>query len=367
MTNNRKRLATSSDVAEAAGVSRATVSNVFSGSRYVSPDLSARVKNAALELKYQPHGIARSLVAHTTKSVGLLVPRIFSTFYPPIISAVEQTLGRAGYSIILCESTEDPLQEEKMVRVLAEKRVDGFIWVPCGEENLSLMGSLAESGFPVVVVDRSIHTDAFDMVVSDNERAGQLGAEYLLGLGYRRISILTFSQKHAPARERLLGFRKAHQSAGVPVDESLVCVAGTPEYQSAGECLANLLKGSRAPQAILACSDLLTLAALQESRRAGLAIPRDIAIIGFDDSPWAAFVDPPLTVLTQDATGLGKQAAGLLLKRLSGKRQPRPQIVKLPISFVKRSSCSSVGELSTPVAVYLGSDSLAGPAALERR
>jgi LacI family transcriptional regulator len=335
----KRELATSEDVARLASVSRATVSNFLSGSKYVSPELAERVQAAIRQLNYRPHGIARSLAARKTYSIGLLVPRISSSFYPPIVSAVESTVGKAGYSIILGESCESAATEETMLRVLAEKRVDGIVWVPCSTRNLPFAHSLSASGFPVVIVDRRLDTNELDMVVSDNEGAGKSGTRYLLSLGYRRILIFSFSQSHAPARERLRGYHGALREAGIEEEDSLVCIVGTPDYGDASEKLASILRGTHRPEAIFACSDVLTFVAMQECRRAELSLPEDIAILGFDDSPWGAFVDPPLTVMTQDTRNLGALAAKILLERLEKRREGNPQLVELPVTLVKRTSC----------------------------
>ena len=339
-SGGKLELATSDDVARLARVSRATVSNYLSGSKYVSPRLAQRVAKAVKMLNYRPHGIARSLASRKTYSIGLLVPRISSSFYPRIVSAVESTVGKAGYSIILGESCENVSTEERMLKVLAEKRVDGIVWVPCSARNLAFAHSLSASGFPVVVVDRRLDTNELDIVTSDNSGAGRDGTRYLLSLGYRRILLFSFSQNHAPARDRLRGYHDALKEADMGEDDSLVCIAGTPDYGDAIEKLAYVLDRSRKPEAIFACSDVLTQMTLAECRRAGLVPPRDIAILGFDDSPWGAFVDPPLSVMTQDTQGMGAVAARILLDRL---RKPREEgdskLVELPVTLVRRASC----------------------------
>ena len=339
MSGLKRKLATSEDVARLAEVSRATVSNYLNGSKYVSPELAERVQAAVRQLSYRPHGIARSLASRKTYSIGLLVPRISSSFYPPIVSAVESTVGKAGYSIILGESRESVSVEERMLRVLAEKRVDGIVWVPCSSRNLAFAHSLSATGFPVVIVDRRLDTSELDMVVSDNEGAGRIGGRYLLSLGFRRILVFSFSQNHAPARERVSGYREALREAGIEAEDSLACVVGTPDYGDASEKLASILQGANRPEAIFACSDVLTFVAMREARGAGLSLPRDLAILGFDDSPWGAFVDPPLTVMTQDTSNMGTIAARILLDRLTKKRPANPKLIELPVTLVKRSSC----------------------------
>jgi DNA-binding LacI/PurR family transcriptional regulator len=128
------------------------------------------------------------------------------------------------------------------------------------------------------------------------------------------------------------------RESGIEAEGSLVCTV-TPDYGDAGRKLATILRRAHRPEAIFACSDVLTLAAVQESRRAGLSVPGDIAILGFDDSQWGAFVDPPLSVMTQDARNLGSLAARILLDRLEKKKVNHPQLVELPVTLVERASC----------------------------
>ncbi len=352
MSVRRNELATSEDVARLARVSRATVSNVVSGSKFVSRKLSRRVQAAIRQLNYRPHGVARSLASRKTYSIGLIVPRASSSVYPPIISAVEETVSGAGYNIILTESCESPDTEEKMLRVLAEKRVDGIVWVPCCARSLPLAHSLSSSGFPVIIVDRRLSTRQLDTVVSDNRGAGRTGTQYLLSMGYRRILIVTWSQGHAPARDRLRGYLEALKDAGIRGEDSLICNVITPEYGgNASAIFESALRRADKPEAIFACSDLLTLNAVQECRRRGLAVPDDIAILGFDDSPWGGFVHPPLTVLTQDTRGLGAIAAEILMERLQDTKERRAQFVELPVTLVKRASCGEGDRIAAPSTV----------------
>jgi LacI family transcriptional regulator len=334
-------LPTSVDVAALAGVSRATVSNVINKTKYVSPELRQRVNSAIRALNYRPHGIARSLAARKTFSIAVLVPRIASTFYPPIISSAEKVLATRGYSIILCDSDENTLTEEKNIRLIGEKRVDGLIWVPCDVRNTAVVQSLRASGMSVVVLDRRLTTNDFSTVTSDNLSAGKLAAEYLIEKGFKRIAILTFAQEHAPARERLEGFRAACIGAGIELPERFICIATQPELPSACEKLSLILRSVERPEALFACSDLLTLAAVKEARAAHLEIPGDIAILGFDDSQWGPYISPPLSVITQDRQGLGTLAAHLLLKEIEKKRPLPPELIELPVTIVERGSCQS--------------------------
>ncbi len=336
---------TSKDVAKLAGVSRATVSNVLSGAKYVSPELVKKVEDAVRKLNYRPHGIARSLVSKKTFSIGVLVPRINSSFYPPMISAIENKFSEAGYSTILCESAENPENEFEMLRVLSEKRVDGLIWVPSGEKNIGFVRSIDASGTPVIVLDRRLRGLDFDTVISDNRTAGKIATEHLIGLGNSKILIITFPTSHAPSQQRVEGYKAALKKAGLPVEESKILIVEEPEAENASRVLKKVFSEKEYPQAIFACTDLLTLAVLREATAAGIAIPEEMALIGFDDSPWGAFIQPPLTVITQDAQSLGSKAAGLLFDRIQGTRNDRPEEFIIPVKLIVRNSCGEKGNI----------------------
>ena len=322
-------MVTSKDVAKLAGVSRATVSNVLSGTKYVSPELVKRVQDAVKKLNYRPHGIARSLVEKKTYSIGVLVPRIASTFYPPIVSEIEEVFAEKGYSIILCNSHEDCAREEVMLQVLSEKRVDGLIWVPCGEKNVAFVRSLNESGTPVVIVDRRVNTGLFDSVESDNYQAGVIAGKHLLALGWKKPLVLTFSLNINTARDRVKGFKDIFKSHEIEIDHEYVISLSTPEYEHAMEDIPELLK-KLSFDSIFACSDLLTLAIVSTALRLGMNIGKDIGILGFDDSPWGSNVVTPLTVITQDTLGLGLNAARLLERRLGTEGELEFERISLP-------------------------------------
>jgi LacI family transcriptional regulator len=342
-------MVTSADVSTLAGVSRATVSHVINKTSYVSPELTRRVEAAIKQLNYRPDAIARSLAARRTFTVGVLVARLSSAFYPPLISALESTLSRDGYSIVLCDSHEDERIEERNLRILAERRADGIIWVPCSQNNVQFVRKLAESGTSVVVVDRRVVGDQFDTVVTANEHAGYVATRYLLDRNFRRIAIVTFSQIHSPARERCDGYRRALTESAIPVDEDLVCVVDNryldysdTDLSTAVEKTVALLNRNRRPEAIIACSDLLTLSVVESTRKAGLKIPSDIAVLGFDHSPWSAFIDPPLSIVTQQTREMGVEAAKVLLRSLRKKRPIRPRdpvLKKLEPQLLQRQSC----------------------------
>jgi LacI family transcriptional regulator len=341
-------MVTSQDVSALARVSRATVSHVINKTGYVSPELAKRVEAAVKQLNYRPNAIARSLAARRTHTVGVSVACLSSAFYPPLLSGLERTLSREGYSIMLCDSHEDEGIEENNLRILAERRVDGIIWVPCSQNNVEFVRKLAESGRSIVVMDRRVVGDEFDTVMSANKHAGYIATKYLLDRNFRRIAIVTFSLIHSPARERYEGYLQALAESGIAADEGLVCVVDNhldvleADTNSAIEKIAALLRSSSRPQAIFACTDSLTASVVESIRKVGLRIPSDIAVLGFDRSPWSAFVDPPISVVAQQTRQMGIEAAKVLLRNLKKKKQAlrrRPVLRQLQAQLLPRQSC----------------------------
>jgi len=333
-------MSTSKDVARIAGVSRATVSNVINRTRYVSPQLARSVREAIAQLNYYTHGIARSLVARKTYSIGIVVARLSSSFYPSLLSAIESTISRKGYSMILLDSHEDEGVEKRNLRILAEKRVDGVLWVPCSDKNVESAQNLSRMDVPIIQVDRRIADYELDSITSDNEAAGREAVRHFLRIGCSRIAVLTFCQQHSPARERLQGYLLALEEAGIEINDEYVCIAENPEYEDAEKKVVELLKKRPRVEAIFACSDTLTIAALAGIRRIGLRIPKDVKLLGFDDSPWCDFSDPPVSVITQNTKDMGVISSTLLLQKMSKKGAGDSfETVKIPTRLIKRRSC----------------------------
>lgn len=327
------------DVADRAGVSRATVSAVVNRNKYVSPELTARVLAAISELNYEPNGIARSLKVKETRTLGLVIPDIMSPFYGPLVRAIEDTAIKHGYTIVLGNSAESSSREAKLLSSLREKRVDGVLLVPCSTENQPLVERMMSVGTPVVFVDRRISGMAVDMVVSDNVRGGYLATSHLLAHGYRRIGFVTFPLRASPSHDRLEGYRMALEKAGVGIEEGLILVVGTSGEKRASAELSSLLDGPSRPEALVACSQATSLLVLRELTKRGLRVPTDVALIGYDDSDWSAFLYSPLTVVRQQEYRMGTRATELLVCRVSGKGRGAPQEVILDVEMVVRASC----------------------------
>lgn len=325
------------DIARQAGVSTATVSRVLNSKGGVSPDLEARVLGAVRELGYEPNVLARSLRLKRTHTIGVLVSDITNPFFAEVVRGLEDVAHRNGYSLILCNAEEDPDKERHYLRLLRSKRVDGiaYSWSGSGPEEAL---RTSELGIPLVCLDRRQDGVAADAVLVQNREGAREAVLHLASHGYRRVAVITGPLSITTGAERLEGYRQAVQEAGLATDETLIRMADF-SLEGGRRATVELLHLSDPPDALFVGNNVMTIGSLQVLREAGLAIPGQMALIGFDDMPWAALIEPPLTVVAQPAYRLGTTAAGLLFERiLTGDDMP-PAELRLNTRLIRRASC----------------------------
>lgn len=330
---------TITDVARKAGVSTSTVSHVINETRYVSDEVKQRVHAAMKDLNYQPNVIARSLRTRETQTVGVVVSDITNPFFTSIVRAIEDEVLKQGYNIILCDTDEKPEREQVYLRLLMGRRVDGLIVAP-SSGNADLLQLAIESGYPTVLLDRSIPGLDADVVLSDNEGGAFDAVSYLIGIGHRRIGIIAGRLEVSTGADRMAGYVRAIKAHGIPVDESLIEVAQF-KREIAYEKTREMLARSEPPTALFVCNNAMTAGAMAAIKAAGKKVPKDISVVGFDDSEWAALMDPPLTVVAQPIVELGTRAAQLLMRRISGGRVKTPRAIVLKPELIVRGSCAS--------------------------
>lgn len=328
------------DVARDARVSTATVSRVLSGKNPVSDEFRERVLDAVERLEYQPNALARSLREETTKTVGLLVSNVMNPFFTAVARAVEDSAAERGYSVVLCNADEDPSKEERYLDTLLQRRVDGLIVSPARAESPRL-SRIGNNGLPVVFVDRAIEGIEAPVVRADGRRAVEELVEYLVGLGHRRMAVISGPQEVVSGRERLEAFLGAAERLGVPVAAARVEI-GDFRRESGREAVLRLLDLVPPPTAVFAANNLMALGALQGISEAGCRIPEDLSLASFDDVTWFSLMSPPITAIAQPARELGAAAARMLLE-VAEKRE-RPESLILEAELVVRGSCGRVGE-----------------------
>ena len=329
------------DVAKKAGVSSATVSHVINNSRSVAPATRERVLNAINSLGYRRDGIARSLRRSQTGTIGLMISDLSNPFFPDVIRGVEDMVYGYGqnYNVILCNTEENEEKERLYLDVLLEKRVDGIVMAPAGG-NHAYLRDLTASGFPIVFVDRWLPGINVDAVVVDNDDAAYRIVTHLIGLGHRRIAIMVAQLGSSAITERIEGYCAALATAALPFNPDYV-------FRSASSiddgCAAGLrlLDTVPRPTATFGTNNFVTIGMMNALAQRGLRCPEDLAVVGFDDFPWASAFHPRLTTVAQPGYELGHTAADLLLQRIANKHIGPPVKKILSTTLMIRESCGS--------------------------
>ncbi len=332
------RPATVKDVARQAGVSVATVSRVLAGTAAVSGPLAGRVKAAASALRYQPDRVARSLRVRRSRSIGVIIPDIQNPFFTGVIRGIEDRLRATDYTLLLSNSDNDPVREQACLDVLRAEGVAGVLFVPSSAD-VRPYRTLLASGLAMVAIDRLVPSLPCDGVAVANADGAAHATRHLLEVGHRRIAIITGPADVETAVERLDGYRRALREAGITLDPSLV--QQVPFTIDGGyHATRRLLALPKPPSAIFAGSDLTALGVLRALHEEKVRIPQKMAIVSFDDIPWAMVLQPALTTVAQPTYELGASAARLLLERLSDPRRA-PQQVRLQTQLMVRASCGA--------------------------
>ncbi|MFE0027973.1 LacI family DNA-binding transcriptional regulator [Amycolatopsis sp. NPDC059021] len=307
-------MATISDVAARAGVSTATVSRVLNGKSTVDPALAERVARAAEELSYTPNGLARNLRRRETAVLALIISDVENPFFTAIARGVEDTAQAAGYSVMLCNSDENPAKERRYVEVAAMERLAGVIMSPTTPD--SDVQPLLDHRTPIVTVDRRLRSADCDAVLVDSRAAAKEATLHLAERGYERIGCIAGPAGVTTADDRLAGFRDGIRAAQAKSSARWVrrCeFRGTAGRQTA----EHLLSLPEPPDALLVSSSTMAVGVLQALADRGLRAGRDVGIVAFDDAPWTTLIDPALTVVAQPASAMGQLAARLLLARIT--------------------------------------------------
>jgi LacI family transcriptional regulator len=321
------------DVAAEAGVSLKTVSRVLNGEGDVASDTARRVQAVVEALGYQRNEPAANLRrrGQSTSIIGLVIEDVANPFYSVLARAVEQVARANNYLLMVASSDEDPRQEVEVIRAFCSRRVDGLIAVPTGAEHSFLLPEMA-AGTAVVFVDRpGVGVDG-DSVVSANAGGTAEAVRHLIDQGHVRIGYLGDDPAVYTAAERYAGYCQALEAAGIELDESLVRL-GVSDVTAAEASADALITRPDPPTALFGGNNRLTIGVLRAARRDG----RRVAVVGFDDFELADMLDPPVTVVSQDAFALGRTAAELLFRRLGGDRRPSQHVV-LETTLVIRGS-----------------------------
>lgn len=331
------------DVAQAAGVSLSSVSRALNGGKNVSARVARDVTAAADKLGYQPDFLARSLRTRTSGMVGCLVSDISNPLNATIVQAAEARLREAGYLLVVASTANDAGRERAAADEFRGRRVDGMLVAPGSGANAQTWRNLVAAGTPVVIVDRDPPEDDGEIrwpaVQVDHRGGARAATRYLIGLGHRRIALLTGDARMRPSRERIAGFRTAFDEAGLDPAGARVCIQESSMEFAQGDALA-LLRAGNGPTAMIALGTRILAGVLRAARDLGLVVPRDLSVLSVGDTDLAAVHTPAITALRWNLQDIGRASAELLLQRLRGVAGTVPSHAVLPVDLVLRESCA---------------------------
>ena len=327
---------TMGDVARIAGVSASTVSHVLNGTRKVNTATRLRVEAAIEETGYRRNGVARSLAAGRTHTVGLSISALTNPYFGSLVHAVERALSDAGYVLIVGDSHDDVTSEQRVTGSLLDRQVDGMIVAPAAGSERVTLPEITGTGTPLVLIDRGVDAGC-DQVGPENFSSTRSLAAHLLELGHRRIAVVRGLAGISSTIERFDGYCAALTDHGVPFDPALV-VEGESNTELAEREVHALMSRADRPSALVSLNNAMTIGTLKALRSLGLSIPGDVAFSCYDDFEWSDLFEPRLTAAAQDVETIGATAVELLLRRMRGNDDP-PQQIRVPTSFHHRNSC----------------------------
>jgi LacI family transcriptional regulator len=335
------------DVAKLAGVSEATVSLALSGSPRISDATRERVSAIADQLGYRPHAGARALRTDSTSALGLIISDVANPFFAELAGQIERTAASRGYAVVLCNSDEDATRQDAYLSsLLAGSQVDGVILVPV-EQMTPGIRAAGKSGAKLVLLDRPIVVDGHGatsrrlrdtpVVRADATAALREAAQLLVGLGHRRFGVVALPLHTEIGRLRRDLLVAALRECGVP-DTEIVIVPGDFRQPSGEDATRRMLTTDPRPTAIIASDGPMVVGAMKAIRAAGLRIPTDLSLVGFDDAPWFDLLDPPLTTVAQPVGELAGASVTTMLTLLAGDSTDR--LITPACWLVTRSSCA---------------------------
>lgn len=324
-------MATIKDVARAAGVSPAAVSRHLNGRISLPAETRARIDRAIVELDYRPNLMAKRLSTGKTEALSLVTPEINNPFFTEFAAAVEEAAAQAGYSVYFSSTQGDPVREIAAIRRLRDRHVDGMIFLPSRPDDGQLLKAL-DGLTNIVLVDEDVEGAPQPRIFVENEAGTRMAVHHLVSLGHRDIGLVSGPSGVLSAIERERGWRGALSDLGLVPGPLFV---GEYSREHGRETARQLLKG-RMPTALIASADDIAIGLIETFRPAGIRVPEDISIVGFDDARYSGLIDPPLTTIRQPVKVLGQLAVDHLLKAMAGETVAHE--TRVPVELIVRAS-----------------------------
>lgn len=329
------------DVGRLAGVSRSTVSRVLNNKGGVNPKTAEKVWRAVKQLNYHPNISARALVRQRTDTIGVMLAAIWDPFYELIIQGIEAAANAEGLSVAFYNTGDDLAGHRRIITsALDGSRVDGLVIVGSHLGDKSTLLEMAGRGLAISLIERNFADPSIPCVTSDNKNGARLAVEHLLSLGHRRIGLITGNLHYQTAIERLEGYKETLVKHGIEVEDELIAI-GLYTHRSGRQAMRQLLALPQPPTAVFACNDMMAMGAISAIGEAGLNVPDDVALVGYDDIVLANMMHPRLTTIKQPLHEMGFLAAQGLIERMRLGSRAAPFKKVLPVELVIRRSCGA--------------------------
>ncbi len=336
------RRVTIQDVAKRAGVSYQTVSRVLNNRPDVAVETRRRVQQIIAELNYRPSAIARGLISRRTYTLGLITADFSDYFFTQVIVGAEAEARKHGYFFMLCSTERNPADEPEYLRLLTERHVDGILFArPSTEQDERHIVSLLRQGLPVVTTAYHVPGEKLTVVDVDNVDGGFKATQCLIDCGRRCVGMITGPSTWKSVNDRSRGYRIALAQAGIVYDKTRI-EHGDWSYEGGYRAMQRLLQRAPALTGLFAQNDRMAMGALHALREAGRSVPGDVAVVGYDDVPVAAYAYPPLTTIRQPMQEVGEVATRLLIEAIDNPDAEKREIL-LKVELVRRASCGAPG------------------------
>ncbi|MDO5146049.1 MAG: LacI family DNA-binding transcriptional regulator [Eubacteriales bacterium] len=318
------------EVAKLAGVSPATVSRVMNGTAKVDEEKRQRVLRVIHETGFTPNEVARSLYKKSSKIIGFLTPDIENPFFNQLTKAIEAEAYRRGYRLTLCNSNDDLEKEKENIQMLERMNADGVILITNNEK---IQSEIERCRMPVVVLDRLLgQGEGFSYIQSDHYQGGRVATKHLIDCGCRKIVNIHGPQKYSSARERYRGYQDVCDELGI----TQYCVESQYNFKEGMKAAQNILDHYPDVDGIIACNDMVAISVYKVFSKAGIQIPSQVQLIGFDDIELSSLVTPELTTVAQPISDMGKKAIDLIISSIEG--HPQKGEFTFPVRLIQRET-----------------------------
>jgi LacI family transcriptional regulator len=335
------------DIARSLNLSTSTVFAAINGRPDISQATRKRVMAKVRELDYRPDLVASGLVNRQTHNIGIVVPDLARSFYAEVLTGIEQQTSEAGYTLLLCNTKENPEMEKRAIRSLLSQKVAGLIIASSQRRGSKFWRDLERQGRPFVLLDRRFPEASF--VGCDDRLIGRTATDHLLEQGYIRIAHITGTPNLPPTIGRIEGYKLSLERSRIKVRENFIVAAHFHEEVSAISAMHQLLSLKQKPDAVFCASDPIAIGALQAALEAGCAVPEEIGIIGVGNHRYGQYLRVPLSTVDQKRIEMGNRAATLLLDLIRQKNKVSHRLILIePELVIRESSCKTLTSLPSP-------------------